>query len=452
MFRKIQKVHFVGIGGIGMSGIAELLLNLGYQVTGSDLRKSPATDRLASLGGKIHIGHRAENVQGANVVVLSSAVHPDNAEVVEARKLQIPVIPRAEMLAELMRLKYGIAVAGAHGKTTTTSMIATVLVYGGLDPTAVIGGRLNAFGSNAKLGKGDFIVAEADESDGSFLKLSPAIAVVTNIDREHLDHYADLNEIQTAFAAFVNKVPFYGAAVLCLDDPNVQAIIPRIERRIVTYGASSQADLVASHMEFQKFGSSCRIRYRGNPLGILRLQVPGAHSILNALAAVATGLEIDMPFEKIAEALASFQNADRRFQIKGKKNDILVVDDYGHHPTEIVATLSAARRACDRRIVAVFQPHRYTRIRALEEEFARAFYDADVLMVLPIYAAGEKAIEGITSERLVDRIKEFGHRDVSFAPDFAALRRMLEERLKQGDLLLTLGAGDVWKAGEEFLK
>jgi len=452
MFRKIQKVHFVGIGGIGMSGIAELLLNLGYQVSGSDLRKSPATDRLASLGGKIHIGHRAENVQGANVVVLSSAVHPDNAEAVEAKKLQIPVIPRAEMLAELMRLRYGIAVAGAHGKTTTTSMIATVLVYGGYDPTAVIGGRLNAFGSNAKLGKGDFIVAEADESDGSFLKLSPAIAVVTNIDREHLDHYADLNEIQTAFAAFVNKVPFYGAAVLCLDDPNVQAIIPRIERRIVTYGASSQADLVASHMEFQKFGSSCRIRYRGNPLGILRLQVPGTHSILNALAALATGLEIDMPFEKIAEALASFQNADRRFQIKGKKNDILVVDDYGHHPTEIVATLSAARRACDRRIVAVFQPHRYTRIRALEEEFARAFYDADVLLVLPIYAAGEKAIEGITSERLVDRIKQFGHRDVSFAPDFAAMRQMLEEKLKEGDLLLTLGAGDVWKAGEEFLK
>jgi UDP-N-acetylmuramate--alanine ligase len=452
MFRKIQKLHFVGIGGIGMSGIAELLLNLGYQVSGSDLKRSPATERLAALGGTINIGHNAANIQGANVVVTSSAVRPDNVEVVEAKKLQIPVIPRAEMLAELMRLRYGIAVAGSHGKTTTTSMIATVLVSGGFDPTAVIGGRLNAFGSNAKLGKGDFLVAEADESDGSFLKLSPAIAVVTNIDREHLDHYVDLEEIRSAFAAFVNKVPFYGAAVLCLDDPNVRAIIPRIERRIVTYGVSSQADLVASHIEFLNFGSSCRIRHRGNPLGILRLQVPGEHGILNALAAVATGLELEIPFEQIASALASFQNADRRFQVKGRKKDVLVVDDYGHHPTEIVATLRAARHACDRRIVTVFQPHRYTRIQALEENFAQAFYDADVVLVLPIYAAGEEPIPGVTAEKLVERIKEFGHRDVSYAADFGRLGEMLKEKLREGDLLLTLGAGDVWKAGEDFLK
>jgi UDP-N-acetylmuramate--alanine ligase len=452
MFRKIQKLHFVGIGGIGMSGIAELLLNLGYKVSGSDLKPSSVTDRLAALGGEIHIGHRAENVEGTNVVVISSAVRPDNVEVVQAKKLQIPVIPRAEMLAELMRLKYGVAIAGSHGKTTTTSMIATVLVNGGFDPTAVIGGRLNAFGSNAKLGKGDFLVAEADESDGSFLKLTPAIAIITNIDREHLDHYANLDEIQAAFVAFANKVPFYGAVVLCLDDPNVQAILPKIERRIITYGTSSQADLVASHIQFQDFGTSCQVRYKGNPIGTLRLRVPGEHGILNSLAAVATGLELEIPFDKIAEALGAFQNADRRFQVRGQKADILVVDDYGHHPTEIMATLSAARHACDRRIVTVFQPHRYTRIQALEEDFARAFNHADVLIVLPIYAAGEEPIPGVTSERLVDQIKKFGHRDVIYAPDFAGAQKILEDKLQDGDLLLTLGAGDVWKIGEEFLR
>ena len=452
MFRKIQKLHFVGIGGIGMSGIAELLLSLGYRGSGSDLKPGPALDRLTALGGRIHLGHRPENVAGANVVVTSSAVRPDNVEVAEARRLQIPVIPRAEMLAELMRLKYGIAVAGAHGKTTTTSMIATVLVAGGLDPTAVIGGRLNAFGSNAKLGKGDFLVAEADESDGSFLKLNPAIAVVTNIDREHLDHYADLDEIQATFVAFANKVPFYGAVVLCLDDPNVQAILPRIGRRTVTYGTSSQADIVASRIEFRDFGSECRVHRHGRPLGTLRLQIPGAHAILNALAAVATALELEIPFEKAAGALASFQNADRRFQIRGKKGDILVVDDYAHHPTEIVATLCAARQACDRRIVAVFQPHRYSRTQALMEEFARAFYHADALIVLPIYAAGEDPIAGVDAASLVEGIKKFGHRDAVHAPDADSARKLLGQRLRDGDILLTLGAGDVWKLGEEFLK
>jgi UDP-N-acetylmuramate--alanine ligase len=315
MFRKIQKLHFVGIGGIGMSGIAELLLNLGYQVSGSDLKRSPLTDRLKTLGGNIKIGHDTGNIDGAHVVVISSAIRPDNVEVVEAKKQHIPVIPRVEMLAELMRLKYGVAVAGAHGKTTATSMIATVLVHGGLDPTAVIGGRLNAFGSNAKLGKGDFLVAEADESDGSFLKLSPAIAIVTNIDREHMDYYADLQEIRAAFVSFVNKVPFYGAAIVCLDNPNVQAIMPRIERQTITYGIKGPADLVASRVGYRDFGSLCHIQYKGNPLGALRLQIPGEHGILNALAAVATGLELDIPFNTIAAALESFQNADRRFQV-----------------------------------------------------------------------------------------------------------------------------------------
>jgi UDP-N-acetylmuramate--alanine ligase len=451
MFKKIQRIHFVGIGGIGMSGIAELLLNLGYEVSGSDLKPGPATERLSALGGKILAGHAAENVHDANVVVVSSAVRPDNVEVLAAKKLQIPVIPRAEMLAELMRLKYGVAIAGSHGKTSTTSMIATVLVHGGYDPTVVIGGRLNAFGSNAKLGKGEFLVAEADESDGSFLKLSPTLAVVTNIDREHLDHYAGLAEIQAAFTVFVNKVPFYGAAVLCLDDPNVQAILPRVERRILTYGTSNQADLVASHIEYRDFGCTYQVRYRGNPQGTVALLTPGRHSVLNSLAAVAIGLELEIPVAKIIAALGAFQNADRRFQIKGEKAGVLVVDDYGHHPTEIMATLSAARSSSDRRIVAVFQPHRYTRTQALGEEFALAFNDADLVIVLPIYAAGEDPIAGVTASALADRIKKHGHRDVTLAPDFPAALHILRERLQASDLLLTLGAGDVWKIGEQWL-
>jgi UDP-N-acetylmuramate--alanine ligase len=452
LFRKIQRLHFVGIGGIGMSGIAELLLNLGYQVTGSDLKRSLITDRLEALGGKICIGHKAENVAAANVVVISSAVRSDNPEVVEAKKHQIPVIPRAEMLAELMRLRYGIAIAGAHGKTSTTSMIGAVLVHGGFDPTVVIGGRLNAFGSNALLGKGDFLVAEADESDGSFLKLSPAIAVITNIDREHLDHYAGLAEIQTAFVSFANKVPFYGAAVVCLDDPNVQAIIPRIERRILTYGARERADITASDISFSDFGVSFQVQRSDHTLGAIHLQVPGQHSVLNALAAVATGLEIEIPFEKIAAALESFHNADRRFQIKGQRNGVLIVDDYGHHPTEIKATLEAARHATNRRIVAVFQPHRYTRSQALEDEFASAFRQADLLVVMPIYAAGEDSVPGVTAERMTKLIQKSGHADVSYAPGFAEAQKILAERLKEGDLLITLGAGDVWKIGEELLK
>jgi UDP-N-acetylmuramate--alanine ligase len=451
MFKKIQHIHFVGIGGIGMSGIAELLINRGYHVTGSDLKSSPITQRLEALGGKVFLSHDPGNIRDAHVVVISSAVRSDNVEVIEAKRLQIPVIPRAEMLAELMRLKYGIAIAGAHGKTTTTSMVATVLAHAGYDPTAVIGGRLNALGSNAKLGKGDFLVAEADESDGSFLKLSPTLAVVTNIDREHLDYYAGLPEIEAAFVQFANKVPFYGAAVLCLDDANIQAILPRIERRIVSYGTSKQADLVASHIEVQGFGCSFRIHYRGEFLGTARLKVPGHHAVLNSLAAVAIGLEVEIGIEKILEALAGFQNADRRFQIKGERRGILVVDDYGHHPTEIIATLSAAREAGDRRLVAVFQPHRYTRTQALEVEFARAFYHADAVIVLPIYAAGEDPIPEVSAEKLADLIEKFGHRNVTFAPGFQGALRILEKELREGDLLITLGAGDVWKIGEEWL-
>jgi UDP-N-acetylmuramate--alanine ligase len=451
MFGKIQKIHFVGIGGIGMSGIAELLLNLGYQVSGSDLKRGPQTDRLVSLGGTIKIGHDEANIRDAHVVVISSAVHPDNVEVLKAHKLHIPVIPRVEMLAELMRMKYGVAVAGAHGKTTATSMIATVLVHAGFDPTAVIGGRLNAFGSNAKLGKGDYLVAEADESDGSFLKLSPTIAIVTNIDREHLDHYAGLEDIRSAFVSFVNKVPFYGAAIVCLDNPNVQAIIPQIERPTVTYGIKGSADLVAKGPEYRDFGSCCTVEYRGKRVGNLRLQIPGEHGILNALSAIATGLELDVPFKTIAAALESFQNADRRFQVKGEKNGVLVVDDYGHHPTEIAATLKAARQSCDRRIVAVFQPHRYTRVAALEREFAQSFHDADLVVVAPIYAAGEKEIPGVTSQRLVSLMEDLGHCETLYAPDPSLLGKIFEETLQDGDLLITLGAGDIWKVGEEYL-
>jgi UDP-N-acetylmuramate--alanine ligase len=451
MFSKIQKLHFVGIGGIGMSGIAELLLNLGYCVSGSDTKQSAITERLGTLGGIIFIGHRPENVGNANVVVISSAVRPDNVEVLEAKSKQIPVIPRAEMLAELMRLKYGIAIAGAHGKTSTTSMAATVLVRGGFDPTVVIGGRLNAFGSNAKLGKGDFLVAEADESDGSFLKLSPTIAVVTNIDREHLDHYANLEEIQSAFITFINKVPFYGVAILCLDNPNIRAIIPRIERRVITYGTDNHADLRASEVEYRDFGASYQAHYRGNFLGTIHLQVPGQHSVLNSLAAVAVGMELEIPFANTAEALKDFQNADRRFQIKGKIKNILVVDDYGHHPTEIIATLSAARQACRRRIVAAFQPHRYTRTQALREEFAAAFSQADTVVVVPIYPAGEEPIPGVSGEMLANLIKKSGHHEVAYAPDFKSALALLKEKLRANDMLITLGAGDIWKLGEQLL-
>ncbi len=453
MFSKFQHIHFVGIGGIGMSGIAEVLLNLGYRVSGSDMKRTAVTDRLENLGGTIYEGHAASNIEGAHVIVTSTAVRADNPEVTEAVRKQVPVIPRAEMLAELMRLKYGIAIAGSHGKTTTTSMTAFVLTQGGLDPTVVVGGRLNTWGTNAKLGKGDFILVEADESDKSFLKLSPTIAVVTNIDREHLDFYQDLDEIKSHFVQFVNKVPFYGAVIICLDDPNVQAIIPLITRRIISYGMTAQADISASQIEVMhdKFGSAFNIRYRGQDLGRVQLNVPGMHNISNAMAAIAIGLDLELSFEVIASALETFRGADRRFQVKGERADnVLVVDDYGHHPTEIRATLAAAKSS-GRRLVTLFQPHRYTRTAALREEFARSFYDADVVLLTDIYAASEEPIEGVTAQALAEDIERFGHRNVRYIGAVEDGAKAIAAVVQPGDLVLTLGAGSIWKVGDEFL-
>ncbi len=454
MFKKFQHIHFVGIGGIGMSGIAEVLLNLGYRVSGSDARKSPVTDRLEKLGALVFEGHALENIDGAQVVVTSTAVRADNPEVVEAIRTQVPVIPRAEMLAELMRLKYGVAIAGSHGKTTTTSMCATMLDKAGIDPTIVVGGRVNTLGSNAKLGRSDFMVVEADESDKSFLKLSPTIAVVTNIDLEHLDFYSGLDEIKDHFVQFVNKVPFYGAVIICLDDVNVQTIIPQIKRRIVTYGMRGHAELAASDVQIQReiFGSEFTVKRRGETLGRIKLNVPGEHNVLNALAAVAVGFELELNFEQIAEGLEAFAGAGRRFEIKGliEAQNILVVDDYGHHPTEIRATLAAAKTA-GRRIVTLFQPHRYTRTHALHEEFARSFYDADVVLLTDIYAASEDPIPGVTAEALAAETAKFGHRNVRWIGAVEQGAAALKEVVQPGDLVLTLGAGSVYKQGEEFL-
>jgi UDP-N-acetylmuramate--alanine ligase len=450
--KKVRQVHFVGIGGIGMSGIAEVLLNLGYGVTGSDLVAGPATRRLSDLGGRVTLGHSPQNVEGADVVVISSAVKTDNVEVMEARRRQIPVIPRAEMLAELMRMKYGVAIAGSHGKTSTTSMVAQILSGSGLDPTIVIGGRLGILGSNAKLGKGDLLVAEADESDGSFLHLSPTIAVVTNIDAEHLDHHGSLEKLQDAFVDFLNKVPFYGTGIVCLDDPRVRQILPRLKRKVVTYGLSGSPDLRADRIEFREFTSSFEVALRGERLGAISLRVPGLHSISNALAAIGVGLELDLPFDWIASHLGQFRGADRRFQLKGQFDNILVIDDYGHHPAEIQATLLAARRGWERRIVVVFQPHRYSRAKALHDEFARSFQNCDVLLVTDIYPAGEAPLPGVSGESLMEAIRREGHQDVTLVPDLQDVPAILEKKVRPGDLLITMGAGSVWKAGEEFLK
>jgi len=451
MFRKARQIHFVGIGGSGMSGIAEVLVNLGYNVSGSDLHASDATRRLKRLRAKIFRGHKADYVAAADVVVVSSAIKPENPEIVEARRRKIPVIPRAEMLAEIMRMKYGVAVAGAHGKTSTTAMIASVLTAGGLDPTVVIGGRVKALRSGAKLGGGEFMVAEADESDGSFLKMKPTIAVVTNIDREHLDHYKDLGEIQDTFVQFLSRVPFYGAAVVCLDEPNLRAILPRVDRKIVTYGLSSDADLVATEVVFDGFVSSYVARWRGEKLGSIRLPVPGRHSVYNSLAAVAAGLELDVPFAKIAKSLAKFQAVDRRFQRKGEAFGATVIDDYGHHPTEIQATLAAAREGFGARTVVAFQPHRYSRTRALLEEFGRAFVQADRVIVTSVYAAGEAPIPDINGSAVADALVRHGHPAVSYEPRLERVPNRLKELVLPGDLVITLGAGDIWKAGEAFL-
>ena len=452
MYGKIDRIHFVGIGGIGMSGIAEVLLNLGYKVSGSDLRASEITERLASLGGEIFFGHARENVTTADVVVISSAVHEDNPEVIEAHERLIPVIPRAEMLAELMRMKYGIAVAGTHGKTTTTSMVATLLSKGGIDPTIVIGGRLNSIGTNARLGQGQFLVAEADESDGSFLMLSPTIAVVTNIDADHLDFYSGIEEIKDTFVEFINKIPFYGLAVLCLDNGNVSDILPRVKKRFTSYGLSAQADFRATEVRLSGFTTSFVAHHKGERLGEITFSMPGAHNVLNALAAIAVAMELNIPFETIREGFASFGGVGRRFQMKGGANGVMVIDDYGHHPTEIRATLAAAKAGWDRRLVVVFQPHRYSRTKELFEDFVKAFHDADVLILTDIYPAGEAPIEGVTAESLAGRIRRHGQRDVTWISDREALCAHLERVLSPGDILLTLGAGNVWQVGEAMLE
>jgi len=453
MYLKKYHIHFVGIGGIGMSGIAELLLNLGYTVSGSDLKSSDITERLRSLGGVIHEGHAAERIQGADVVVVSSAVRPDNPEVQAAQRASIPVIPRAEMLAELMRLKYSIAVAGAHGKTTTTSIVAAVLASGGLDPTVVIGGKLIGVGTNAVLGRGDFIVAEADESDGSFLRYSPAIAVVTNIDREHLDFYPDLAAIRRVFLEFIDRIPFYGLAVLCLDNEPIQDLIPHIKKRYTTYGMNSQADFQIRNVVVEGRRTRFSVFRRRRKLGRFKLNLPGIHNVYNATASIVVATELDIPIASIQAALEGLSGVQRRLEVRGEVNGVAVVDDYGHHPTEIKMTLQAVRECWpERRLVVVFQPHRYTRTRALLDEFARAFYQSDVLMVLPIYAASEEPIAGITGQALSERINAHGHKQVVFAEGIAAAAAQLKSLLMPGDLLLTLGAGDVWKVGAEVLK
>ncbi|MGH7354433.1 MAG: UDP-N-acetylmuramate--L-alanine ligase [Candidatus Rokuibacteriota bacterium] len=453
MFKRYQQIHFVGIGGSGMSGIAEILVNLGYRVTGSDQKRGEAVERLEQLGAKVFIGHEASHVEGAHVVVYSSAVSGDNIEVQVARQRQIPVIPRAEMLAELMRLKYGIAIAGTHGKTTTTSLIGAVLAEGRHDPTIVVGGRVLSLGSNARLGQGEFLVAEADESDGSFLKLAPTIAVVTTIDAEHLDHYGSLEAIREAFIAFVNKVPFYGSAVLCLDQPNVQMLIPRVEKRIITYGLESGADLVARRLHLSGMTSRFEVYQRGALLGECGLQIPGRHNVLNALAAIGVGLDLEIPFLTIQKALTGFAGVQRRFQIRGTAGGVTVVDDYGHHPAEIRATLAAAKSGFDARVVTVFQPHRYTRTLHLRQEFLTAFNQADVLVVMDIYPAGESPIPGVNAGDLADAIRAHGHRSVTYlGSDRTRIVNHLREITRPGDLVLTLGAGDVSQLGAEILR
>jgi UDP-N-acetylmuramate--alanine ligase len=445
-YRKLKHIHLVGIGGTGMNGIAEVLLNLGYGVSGSDIQENEATQRLARLGARIAVGHRSENVREADVVVISSAVHDDNVEVRKARALKIPVIPRAEMLAELMRMKYGIAIAGSHGKTSTTSMTALVLLAGGYDPTIIVGGRLNTIGANAKLGEGDFIVAEADESDRSFLYLSPFIAVLTNIDEEHIDQYRDVEEIKRTFINFANKVPFYCPVVLCLDDPNLQSIIPEIERKIITYGFTAQSDVFARDYRFDAFCSASIVYYQGKRLGEMKLNVPGKHHILNAMAATAVGLDLDIPPRTIFQALESYTGTGRRFELKGTVRDIIVVEDYAHHPTEIKATLEAAKSGWMRRVVAVFQPHRYTRLSHLMKAFATAFNQADVLIVTEIYPAGEAPIAGVSGKALYEEILQFGHKQAFFEPDLEKVPGLVGKLAQPNDIVLVLGAGTIARA------
>ncbi len=453
MFFKPQHIHFVGIGGIGMSGIAEVLLNLGYTISGSDLRSTPITERLAQLGARVFTGHHAGHIDGAKVVVVSSAVDPTNPEYQESRARGIPVIPRGELLAELMRLKFGIAIAGSHGKTTTTSMVATILSQAELDPTVVVGGRVSTFGgSNARVGKSDFLVVESDESDRSFLKLAPILAVVTNIDMEHLDHYSSLEDIQDSFVQFINKVPFYGAAILCLDDANLQQILPRVERRIVTYGVSAQADVRVVSWDFQGLGSRFRLNHRGADLGEFHLRVPGFHNVLNATAAVATAKELEVGLERIREGVAAYEGVDRRFQVKGVVDGITVIDDYAHHPTEIRATLDALHAARYQRILVLFQPHRYSRTQQLMDDFAGAFNLAHQVWVVPIYAASETPLPGVSSPRLVERMRDFGHRGAQPAEDLDSAVDAILAIASPGDAIVTMGAGNVSQASDSLVE
>src|SRR6266404_3502444 len=451
MFAKIQRIHFVGIGGIGMSGIAEVLLTLGYKVSGSDLKSSSVTERLAEKGAIIFEGHRAENITGAEVVVASSAVKRDNAEIMAAHAGHVPVIQRAEMLAELMRLKYGIAIAGMHGKTTTTSMVAAVLAAGGLDPTVVVGGRVDAMGSNARLGKSQYLVAEADESDRSFLKLSPILSVVTNIDREHLDCYRDMEDVESTFVEFIDRVPFYGMVIACNDDDRTRALLPRVERRVVTYGLRKDSDFLVSDCRVDGATSHFRVSYRSNDLGEFSVHVPGQHNVLNATAAIAVGVGLDIPPDAIRQALKDFRGVDRRFQLKGSANGIDVIDDYGHHPTEIRATLAAARQCGYKRVHVVFQPHRYTRTQLLIDEFANAFADADSVSILDIYPASEQPILGVTGEWLARRITEASGRKAEYISSFADAANAVSREARSGEMVLTLGAGNISQLGLQIL-
>jgi UDP-N-acetylmuramate--alanine ligase len=452
-------VHFVGVGGIGMSGLAEILRTLEFEVTGSDLRPNENTRRLEGLGARVFLGHKAENVEGADVVVYSSAIGPDNPEIAHARALEIPIIPRAEMLAELMRVRYAVTIAGSHGKTTTTSLVATVLRAAGLDPTVVVGGKVNALGTNARLGEGDLFVAEADESDGSFLKLTPTIAVVTNIDAEHLDHYGTHERVKEAFVEHVNRVPFYGLAVLCLDHPSVQDILPRVARRHVTYGVSRQADYRAQNARYEGLETRFDAFRRHEPLGTFVVHMPGAHNVLNALSVIAVADELEIPLDVTRDAIASFHGVQRRFTVlgqpalskNGRQGDVLIVDDYGHHPAEVEATLDAAQRGFDRRVVVAFQPHRYTRTKLLFDEFTRAFNKADVLVVTEVYAAGEAAITGATGEALADAIRAHGHHAVTFVGDKRQVADTLLEIVEPGDLVIALGAGDINASARDLL-
>jgi UDP-N-acetylmuramate--alanine ligase len=450
-FKKIKRLYFVGIGGTGMCGIAEILWNLGYEVTGSDMRSSESTERLEKLGIKIYLEHKKENVKDADVLVVSSAVKDSNPEVIFAKENKIPVIRRAEMLGELMRMKYGIGVAGTHGKTTTTSMIGHILTEAGLDPTIIVGGRVKSLGSNAKLGQGEYLVAEADEFDRSFLRLTPTIAVVTTLEAEHLDYYKDLEEIKSVFAEFVNKVPFYGSVILCLDEEAIQEIMPRIERPIVTYGLVPQADLVAHSIQFSENKSFFKVKYKDKDLGDISLLVPGIHNVKNCLAALCVGLELEIPFEKMKKALFEFKGVSRRFEIKGEINGVMLADDYAHHPTEIKATLKAARDGYKKRIIAIFQPHLYSRTRDFYKEFGKSFFDSDILIVTDIYPAREEPVAGITGELIVSKAKEFGHKEVFYIPRKEAIIPFLSGILKENDLVITIGAGDIYKIGENLV-